>query len=259
MIRGLYTSGWGMLTQQQRMDVVSNNLANAATVGFKKDTLSLEAFPDILARRIYDRGDNPTTRSLGSMTMFNNLAEVKTNFTQGVFEDTGLSTDLAIDADPNAFFVVAAAGENGEAEQFLTRDGAFHLTANGLLVTRNGDPVLGREGAIVLPAGEDFTVRGDGSVEVDGVVTAQLLLRRIENPESLRKTGENLLVATEQTQDGVFNGRIVQGRLEQSNVDSVREMVDMITVLRAYETNQKMIQYQDETLDKACNQIGRLG
>ena len=109
MIRGLYTSGWGMLTQQRKMDVVSNNLANAATVGFKKDTLSLEAFPDILAKRIDDRGDNPLTRSLGSMTLFNNLAEVKTNFSQGYFEDTGLSTDLAIDGDPHAFFVVASA------------------------------------------------------------------------------------------------------------------------------------------------------
>lgn len=248
-----------MLTQQHKMDVVSNNLANAATVGFKKDTLSLEAFPDILARRIDDQGDNPMTRSLGSMTMFNNLAEVKTNFTQGYFEDTGMSTDLAIDADDKAFFVVASADENGNAANYLTRDGSFHITANGLLVTRNGDPVLGQNGAILLPAAEDFTIRGDGSVEVDGVITDKLVIRRIENPDSLRKQGDNLLAATEQTEDGLFNGRVIQGRLEQSNVDPVREMVDMITVLRAYEANQKMIQYQDETLDKACNQIGRLG
>ena len=248
-----------MLTQQHKMDVVSNNLANATTVGFKKDTLSLEAFSDILARRIEDRGDNPMTRSLGSMTMFNNLAEVRTSFTQGVLQDTGLTTDVAIDADANAFFVVASRDASGNAANFLTRDGSFQTTASGLLVTRNGDPVLGTEGAIQLPAGAEFTVRGDGTVEVAGAVVAKLLVRHIENPESLRKQGDNLLAATEQTRDGTFSGRVIQGRLEQSNVDSVREMVDMITVLRAYETNQKMIQYQDETLDKACNQIGRLG
>lgn len=257
MIRGLYTSGWGMMTLQQKMDVVANNMANVSTMGFKKDTLSLEAFPDVLAQRIYDHDDNPTTRQLGPMTLFNNLGEVKTNFAQGYFEDTGTTTDLAIDADSTAFFTVAVPQADGSLKEAYTRDGSFQLTAEGVLVTKDGNPVLGENGLIRL-SGSQFAVRGDGSVETADAVVDRLKLKKVDNPESLRKTGSNLLEATAETQDGTFSGRVVQGRLEMSNVESVREMVDMISVLRAYEANQKMIQYQDATLDKACNEIGRL-
>ncbi len=257
MIRGLYTSGWGMITLQQKMDVVANNMANVSTTGFKKDALSLEAFPDLLAQRLYDRNDAPTTRQLGKMTLFNNLGEVKTNYTQGNFEDTGNSTDLALDSDPQAFFTVAVPKADGTFSEAYTRDGSFQITAEGMLVTKNGNPVLGENGVIVVP-GSQFVVKSDGTVETTDAVIDRLKIKKVENPETLRKAGSNLINTTAESQDGLFAGRVVQGKLEQSNVDSVREMVDMITVLRAYETNQKMIQYQDATLEKACNEIGRL-
>ena len=246
-----------MLTLQQKMDVVSNNMANVSTTGFKKDTLSLEAFPDILANRVYDSGDNPATRKLGTMTLFNNPGIVKTNFSQGNLQDTGVSTDLAIDADEKAFFTIGIPQAGGTFKESYTRDGAFQITADGILVTKNGNPVLGENGPIKV-LGSDFVMRRDGTVETSEAVVDKLKIKHVDNPESLRKSGSNLLNTTAETVDGTFSGNIVQGRLEQSNVESVREMVDMITVLRSYEANQKMIQYQDATLDKACNEVGRV-
>lgn len=246
-----------MLTLQQKMDVVANNMANVSTTGFKKDTLSLEAFPDLLAQRLHDRGDNPTTRAIGSMTLFNNPGVVKTDFSQGYLGETGSATDMALDADSNAFFTIGETQSDGTVKESLTRDGSFVLTADGRLVTKNGAAVLGENGPIKL-SNAQFSVRGDGTVETADAVVDKLKITRVDNPESLRKRGSNLLDTTDETKPGVFVGRVVQGKLEQSNVESVREMVDMITVLRSYEANQKMIQYQDATLDKACNEIGRV-
>ncbi len=257
MIRGLYTSSWGMLTLQNKMDVVTNNMANASTTGFKKVMLSLEAFPDITAQRLYDKNDIPTTRQIGKMTLFNNIGEVKTSFTQGIFEDTGTATNLAIDADPYAFFTVAVPQKDGTFKEFYTRDGSFQLTPEGMLVTKSGNPVLGENGVIVI-SDPQFSVKTDGTIETTDAIIDKLKMKKVENPESLRNSGNNMLYATEDTVDNTFAGRILQGKLEMSNIDPVHEMIEMITVLRAYESNQKMIQYQDATLEKACNEIGRL-
>ena len=85
-----------------------------------------------------------------------------------------------------------------------------------------------------------------------------LRVRKFDNPETLRKFGMNLVTVTEDTVEGEFEGTVLQGYIERSNVDSIKEMVDMITILRSYEANQKMIQYQDSTLDKAVNDVGRV-
>jgi len=257
MIRGLYTSGWGMMTLQHKMDIVANNMANSATTGFKKYTLSLEAFPDVTAQRINDPDGSPFTRKLGVMTLFNNLGEVKTDFSQGTLVSSGNKTDLAFNADDRAFFTVSVLQPDGTLKEAYTRDGAFQVTSEGMLVTKNGNPVMGENGIIKVP-GADFLVRADGTVETSEAVVDRLKIKVVANPGSLRKFGANLLEITPETTEGVFEGEVRQGSLEQSNVDSVRAMVEMMTVLRAYESNQKMIQYQDATLDKACNEIGRV-
>jgi len=218
MIRGLYTSGWGMMTLQQKMDVVANNMANISTTGFKKVMLSLEAFPDVSAQRLYDKNDMPTTRQIGKMTLFNNIGEVKTSFTQGILEDTGTSSNLAIDSDPHAFFTIAVPQEDGTYNEFYTRDGSFQFTPNGMLVTKSGNPVLGENGVIIL-SGTDFSVKMDGTVETSDAVIDKLKMKKVENPESLRNSGSNLLFATEETVDGLFSGRDLLGMLEQSSVE----------------------------------------
>ena len=257
MIRGLYTSGYSMLTLSRKMDVVSNNMANVNTNGFKKDVVVFEEFSDVLARRFYDGSDHSSRPvRIGNMTLYNDIAEVHTDFTQGTLESTGISTDVAIDGDDGAFFCIAVPQGNQFLE-YYTRDGGFKLDSNGRLVTRDGYQVMGQNGPVILE-GSDFTITDRGEIIQNGETVDYLRIRKFENLESLRKYGFNLLTATAESRDGVFEGIIHQGFVERSNVDSVREMVDMITVLRAYESNQKLIQYQDSTLEKAVNDIGRV-
>ena len=247
-----------MLTLQKKMDVVANNMANVSTTGFKKDTLSLEGFPDVLASRLYDSPEQPkNAANMGSMTLFNNPGRVFTNFTQGMLVDTSGNTDMAINADTNAFFSIAVAQKDGTISEMLTRDGSFIVDATGTLVTKNGDTVMGEKGPIHLK-GSNILVKTDGNIFQDDVLIDKLKLRSIENPDTLRKFGYNMLTKTTESKDVAFKGTIMQGRVEQSNVESIREMVDMITILRNYDANQKMIQYQDATLEKACNAIGSL-
>lgn len=257
MIRGLYTSGYSMLTLSRKMDTVSNNMANVNTNGFKKDVVVFEEFSDVLAKRFFDGSDNSSKPvRVGNMTLYNDIAEVHTDFTQGALESTGLSTDVAINGDESAFFCIAVP-ENNQFREYYTRDGAFKLDSQGRLVTRDGYSVMGENGAITLN-GSDFIISDRGEVVQNGETIDTIRIRKFENPESLRKYGFSLLTVTNESQDAAFEGTIQQGFLERSNVDSVREMVDMITVLRAYESNQKLIQYQDSTLEKAVNDIGRI-
>ncbi|NLL66864.1 MAG: flagellar basal-body rod protein FlgF [Clostridiaceae bacterium] len=257
MIRGLYTSGYSMLTLNRKMDTVSNNMANVNTNGFKKDTVVFEEFSDVLMKRFFDGSDHsPAPAQIGNMTLYNDIATVHTDFTQGALENTGISTDVAIDGDEGAFFCVAVP-ENNQFREYYTRDGAFKLDSNGRLVTRDGHFVMGQNGPIMLE-GSEFTITYRGEIIQNGETVDTLRIRKFENPESLRKYGFNLITATGESQDAAFEGTIQQGFVERSNVDSVKEMVDMITVLRAYESNQKLIQYQDSTLERAVNDIGRV-
>ncbi|NLX63992.1 MAG: flagellar hook-basal body protein [Clostridiaceae bacterium] len=257
MIRGLYTSGYSMLTLNRKMDVISNNMANVNTNGFKKDHVVFEEFSDVLARRFFDGSDNsPRPVRIGNMTLYNDIAEVHTDFTQGTLENTGISTDVAIDGDDGAFFCIAVPQGNQFLE-YYTRDGGFKIDADGRLVTRDGYQVMGQNGPVILE-GSEFTITNRGEIIQNGETVDFLRIRKFENPESLRKYGFNLLTATAESQDGEFEGIIRQGFVERSNVDAIKEMVDMITVLRAYESNQKLIQYQDSTLEKAVNDIGKV-
>lgn len=259
MIRGLYTSGYSMLTLNRKMDTVANNMANVNTNGFKKDTVVYEEFSDVLAKRFFDSGNIPSGRpaNIGNMTLFNDIAQIHTDYTQGNLENTQLKTDLAVSNDDGAFFCVAVP-ENNTFREYYTRDGSFKLDQNGRLITKDGYAVMGNNGAITLK-GSDFTVTDKGQIIQDGVAVDTIKIRKFNNLESLRKYGMNLVTATNESQDAAFNGTIQQGFVERSNVDSVKEMVDMITVMRAYESNQKLIQYQDSTLEKAVNEVGRIG
>lgn len=258
MIRGLYTSGYSMITLNRKMDTVSNNMANVNTNGFKKDTVVFEEFSDVMMKRFSDTGNifSGKPASIGNMTLYNDIAEVHTDYTQGSFESTGVSTDVAINGDDSAFFCVAVP-DNNDFREYYTRDGSFKLDSTGKLITRDGFSVMGNEGAIILN-GTDFNITEKGDVIQNDEIVDTIKIRKFENPESLKKYGMNLVTATDESQDSAFTGTIQQNFVELSNVNSVSEMVDMITVLRAYESNQKMIQYQDSTLEKAVNEVGRL-
>ncbi|MCR4436417.1 MAG: flagellar hook-basal body complex protein [Clostridiales bacterium] len=256
MIRGLYTSGWGMLVDSKRMDVIANNLANVNTNAYKKDAVVLEAFPDLLTKRINDTPSplNPSG-NIGSMELGSDVGQVFTYYTQGQLLKTDNKFDLALQNAGSAFFTVAVPDAQGNMQEYYTRDGAFVLNANKQLVTKEGYLVMGENGPITLQ-GENFSVQPDGTIVEDGVNVDKLLIRDFTDTGTLRKVGSNLVRSTEESKEQLFTGTVVQGFVEQANVNIVKEMVDMISVMRSYESNQKILQMQDSTLDKAVNEVG---
>ena len=255
MVRGLYTAATGMNVQAKRLEVISNDLANTTTTGYKKDVAVVASFQDVLMSRLNDtQNGTPNNGTIGKITYGAKIDEVYTDFTQGSIVSTGEMVDVAIQG--NGFFVVQT--PNGEA---YTRDGNFSINQYGELVTKEGYPVMGLEGAITL--GEDFLSTGgqvlinnQGEITLDEGYIDTLELVSFEDNKSLTKMNDNLYSGTGATLP--FEGSLIQGYLETANVNPVTAMVDMITVSRAYETNQKMIQVQDSLLGKAVNELGRV-
>lgn len=263
MIRGLYTSGWSMLANAKKLDVISNNLANVNTTGFKKDTVIFESFPSLLTKRINDTRDplNPTN-NVGNMQLSSDVGEVFTYYTQGHENNTGNKLDFAINDYSNgeqaspAFFTIGIPDGNNGFKEYYTRDGAFQLNSENQLVTKDGNLVLGNNGTITLQGG-DFSVDAKGNIVQNGEIIDTLRISQFTDGTKLKKYGNNLIENTGSELTD-FQGTVLQGSLEQSNVNVITEMVDMISVMRAYETNQKMIQYEDGTLEKAVNEVGVL-
>jgi flagellar basal-body rod protein FlgG len=256
MVRGLYTSGWSMLALEKRMDIISNNMANASTTGYKKDTLVLESFPALMTKIIRDRSHNSgRPRNIGTMELGSDVGEVYTYYSQGQISKTENELDMAIRDSSSAFFTVAVPDNDGNIRVFYTRDGSFSKGADGSIVTSDGYTVLGENGPVILQEGP-FTVADDGSIIQDGEIIDRLLITEFTDTAALKKYGYNLLQADNDAQTREFSGTVQQGCIELSNVNIVREMVDMITVLRSYEANQRVIQAIDGTLDKAVNQVG---
>lgn len=255
MIRSLYTSGWGMLARTKEMDVISNNLANVNTTGFKTDKAIMESFPDMLTRRINDpHGQNPRGE-IGNMQLGSDVSQIHTHYKQGQLLTTENRFDFGIDKADAAFFTIGVINENGDLDEYYSRDGSFTRNINNELITKSGDLVMGENGPIILD-GENFVVSENGTITLDGEVIDRLKMAQFEDTSILRKLGNNLITAlnTEGIQE--FTGEVRQGHLEQSNVNTIREMVDMISVMRSYEANQKVVSAVDETLGKAVNEVG---
>lgn len=261
MIRGLYISASSAVSEGKRIDTISNNIANANTTGFKKDMLITESFPEILIMKM--GGEMPNGVSgirmpapmnyIGTMNAGVHVDVVATDFTQGHHDPTGNPLDIAILG--KGFFAVDANGE-----ERYTRDGSFAIDGEGYLVNKDGYKVLGESGYIQITDG-DIEINEKGEITSKDVLIDKLRLVDFQNYSALMKEGNNLyaLISEEWTDnDKVFEGTIHQGFIEGSNVNSVKEMVDMITMLRSYEANQRLIKAHDELLGKAVNEVGRL-
>ncbi len=259
MIRGLYTSAWSMIANSKKMDVITNNMANVNTTGYKKDTVVFESFPDLLTKRI---NDTKNSSNIGSMELSSDVGEIFTYFTQGQLNQTNNTLDIAISDDNTsaaaspAFFTIGVAVPSGDGEmkEYYTKDGSFVLNSNNQLATRDGNLVLGQNGPITLEPGA-FSVDDKGNIVQNGTIVDTLKITQFVDGTKLRKFGDNLLEnAGSETSD--FTGTVLQGFTEASNVNVIDEMVDMITVMRAYEANQKILQSQDSLLEKAVNEVG---
>lgn len=246
MLRGLYTSASGMLAQMQRTDQLANDLANVNTNGYKRDQAVFRTFPQMLISRL-ERNQHANGASrpqrIGRLGTGVQIEEIYTNLQPGALVQTENTLGFAIEGD--GYFVIQT-----PQGQRLTRDGAFTLNSEGMLVTYNGDFVLGTQGPIQLQG--QVVVAEDGTVRSDGQIVDELL---IVSAEDVRKEGNNLFSGTFVPAE---NYRIRQGFLERSNVNSIRAMIELIEATRAYEANQKAVWAQDETLGKAINEVGRV-
>jgi flagellar basal-body rod protein FlgF len=256
MIRGLYGCGWSMLANSKKMDVISNNLANVNTNGFKKDLAVLKSFPELLTKCIKNNTENKGSSNIvGTMSISSDIDEVFTYYNQGQLNNTENKLDFAIDDTGDSFFTVLIENPDGTRRIRYTRDGAFNINQQNILVTKEGYPVLGEQGIITIQD-KDFIVDEKGMIIQDSVITDRFSISSFTDTKTLLKVGSNMVEVSGDTEVKPFDGSVFQGCLELSNVNIIKEMVDMITVLRAYESNQKMIQIQDATLEKAVNEVG---
>ncbi|WP_027633944.1 flagellar hook-basal body complex protein [Clostridium hydrogeniformans] len=256
MIRGIYTAVSGLITQEAKQDVVTNNLANANTIGYKTENLATKKFEDVLLSN-YDKkvlGKN-VKNNIGSISLGSKIDETLTYFSQGNIIDSDRETDFAING--RGFFTLQ--GENGR--NYYTRDGKFNVDIQGYLVGSNGNRVLGENLSTgqrepIYVGNGKLSVDKEGNIAINNNVSHRFLMSDFENYNSLHKVGDNLYQGENPNFQGAFH--IKQNALEASNVNVVNEMVNMMTVMRHFETNQKMIQMMDETLGKAANEVGAL-
>ncbi len=260
MLKGLYTAYTGMLNEQHRMDVVTNNLANANTNGYKKEGATSQAFSDVMAYKLKDTSEAArTTRSIGINNPGVKIGEGYTDYSQGPIKGTENEFDLALSGP--GFFAVSYMDRNDESSLKYTRDGSFMINPAGYLVTHDGDYVLNTNGGrIRLDPLLDFRVDTSGNIMQgdDNAPVAQLRIRDFNDYNYLEKFGENYYRPVEGATFTEAEAKVYQGYLETANISVVTEMVNMINISRAYETNQKVIQTYDQTLETAVTQIGKL-
>ncbi len=249
MIKGIYTAASGMMLGMSRQDTLANNLANVNTGGYKKDILVASSFPGMLISRIENQnGEGTATRiPIGTLNSGACIGQIFTDLSQGNLKRTENSLDLALGSA--AYFAL----ETPDGERY-TRNGEFKLGGDGLLTDNAGNPLLDINDEYIYIE-DQFEADKMGNITVNGEYFTTLKIVSFEEPESLRKTGNNLL---ESTADYYLeeNPDLKQGYVETSNVSAVREMVELIKATRSYESLQKVIQAEDETLQTAIEKVG---
>lgn len=287
MWRGLFTAATGMVTEARRTDVIANNLANAATTGYKKDIAVHREFENMLIKRMYDQDNNGGVqfgglldtengdvtkfkgfkvnqsdgKPIGELGLGDYTTEIAVDHSQGAFESTGNTFDLAIAGE--GFFAI----QTPQGIRY-TRNGAFFRNQNGVIQDIRGYDLLDTRGnQITIPvdvSNSRITVAADGSIfasDQNGQTQnlAQIQIVQFGNRLAVQKQGDNLFYAVNNAQPETATGSVMQGMLEKSNVEIVREMVELIHNHRLYEANSKAVTTQDTMLDNSVNQIGRLG
>ena len=255
MVKGLYTAYTGLINQQNRLDVVTNNLANATTTGYKKEGTTSQSFDSLMAIKINDPTNANINQNIGEISLGVKIGENYRDYSQGSFKNTGGSYDFALSG--NGLFSISFTNKTGQESTMYTRDGSFQMAQDGSLVTKDGDYVLGQDGPIQLPTNATISVDETGGIYADGKYIDKFAITDFEDNNYLEQYGENLYNAVDGATKKDSTATVMQGYLEMSNVNVVSEMVQMITISRAFESNQKVMNSIDETLQKAVT-LGQL-
>ncbi len=265
MSEAIYTAASGAAAQQMRLELLANNLANVDTAGFKEDNAVFSAFLPGMAPAGTTQATGASAPLLvgGMLPLPANyhatFGEARTSFSQGALKSTGNPLDLALEGE--GFFVV----QTPQGQRY-TRRGSFALNEEGTIVTSDGHPLLGDAGPIQIePQNQnlqalDLQVDEEGNLLAGGEMLGKLQIVAFDAPYPLRKA-EGVLFVSE---DPLLVGRkaekvtVRQGQLEMANVEAVRAMIEMIEVLRVYESCQKMMRTVDDATGRAINDVGRL-
>lgn len=235
MYKGIYIALSGAVLKDTQMEVITQNLANAATVGYKKDNIAFKDY--IIPQDMVNSQPDGTAMSC--------ISGLKTDFSNGNLIKTGNPLDIAIDGDG----FIALEGNR------YTRRGDLKKDGEGYLVSYNGIKVLGDNGPIRLPDGM-VQIDDKGIVSVNGIQIGSIKIINFQDKEDLKKTGDSIFVTNN---EGIKTKTILkQGYVETSNVDVVKEMVHMLAALREFEAYQKSIQTLEDAVSKINNEIGRI-
>jgi flagellar basal-body rod protein FlgF len=239
MIKGIYTSSSAMRAGVLRQDITANNLANANTTGFKRDRLFVH---DLIS------ADNDKASAAATPVS----ASRWTEFTAGAFNPTGGLLDFALQG--KGFFVVSDG-----SKEYYTRNGHFERNSGGQLVDPLGRVVQGEGGPISLPQGA-IALSARGEISINGLPVDKLRIVDFEDLQSLQKTEGSSFVKTaiSAAETPVESPVIRQGFLESSNVETVAEMVEMISTARNYEINAKLLTTQDDSLRHTVGELGKV-
>jgi len=224
MNNGIYAASTGLMARTQELDVAANNLANANTTGFRGGRVSFHT-------QLMTASSNPGTKAVSS---FGVLGAPRTDFSQGSLEQTGNPLDLALEG-PGFFAVQAPTGVQ------YTRNGSFHLSSTGQLVTQEGYSVLGSDGAITMPHGT-AEISTSGVISSDGAVAGQIKLVQFDSSVPLTSLGQGYFSAPQAaaTDAGTDLG-VRQGALENSNINPVASAVGLIEIQRNAEMLQRAL------------------
>jgi flagellar basal body rod protein FlgG len=250
MIYGLYLSASGVLTNSYRQDVIANNIANSQTVGFKKDLAVLQQRATAATELGKPDETDPMMENIGGGLL---ASRQVVDTRQGELQMTGNPLDIALQG---AGYL--AVSSNGNIR--LTRNGQFLVDRTGrlALATDTGQSVLDdKQNPIVVDGTLPVTISNDGTITQGGKAVAHLGLFDVKNPGALKKEGGTLL-SSDGTQLTAASPVIRSGFVERSNVDPAIELSALMDTQRQLEANANMIHYQDETLDKLVNDVGKV-
>jgi len=234
MLNGLFSNFSGKFVNSRRLEIISNNIANVSTPGFKVSRPVFNAFT----------GEDESGNEMLQNT-FVSMYDSYLNFAAAPLLETGSNLDFAIEGE--GFFVVST--KDGP---MYTRNGKFTINKDKQLVTADGDPVLGKSGEITID-GKEINVENDGSIYVDNTFVDAIKIVDFEDKKYIRNYGKNLFINTKEGSSEIIpeNSTIRQGYYEASNVDIMREMIEMIHTVRAYEAYTKI----GESLDNVLGQL----
>ncbi|MEJ5272607.1 MAG: flagellar hook-basal body protein [Spirochaetota bacterium] len=267
MVRGIYTAASGMIVQNERIDIISNNLANVSTTSYKQDQAIMKEFPQMLLQRtnekffIFDSGAIDMAPIVGKIGTGAEVNQKFTDFRTGAFIQTEHNLDFAIETEGAFFSVQTPYGI------FYTRNGELNLSADGTIVTKHGYPVLGENGPINV-AGKDFKLDQFGQVWIKDYnntnweIKDRIPFYSFADLKYLEKVGDSFYKETKYSGYPQIREknqtRIHVGFVEGSNVNPVLEMVRLIEAQRAYEANSKTLQAEDDATNRAINQVARI-